>query len=248
MRNYFKNQGFGFMSIETFRKIFQSGIPYAIKLNWRGEPLLHKDLCTMIRYAKFIGVQEVLLNTNGLLVDRDMALALADAGLDWLIISVDGATKETYESIRIGGDWETLYNNITRIHMIYSRIKKHPKVRLQICKQPANEHEINLWKETFSWFSDNLRIGKLFNPQGEADWETIQPKSCKQLWQRLVVDWQGNIHPCCSDFNGRFVLGNINDKTIKDMWKSPQMNYWRYNLKHYGRKHTSLCQKCSSYC
>ena len=236
------------MSMETYHKIFQSGIPCAIKLNWRGEPTLHKDLIEMIVYAKEKGVQEVLLNTNGLLLDRDMSLALADAGLDWLIISVDGATKETYESIRLGGDWETLFNNITRIHMIYSRIKKHPKVRLQICKQPANEHEISLWKETFSWFSDNLRIGKLFNPQGEANWKIKQPKKCKQLWQRLVIDWQGNIHPCCSDFNGRFILGNIKDMTIKEVWHSYRMNYFRYSLSHFGRSKTSLCQNCSSYC
>jgi len=247
MRNWMKD-GIGFMSMETFKKIFESGIPYAIKLNWRGEPLLHPNLCEMVKYAKQIGVHEVLLNTNGLLLDRDIAYDLAIAGLDWLIISADGATKETYEKIRRGGNFEVLFKNLMKLSLLYDRLPRSPKVRIQMCLQPDNEGEVVKWLDTFVEFTPYLRIGHLYNPQNQADWKIKQPKSCGQLWQRIVVDWQGNIHPCCSDFMGKYILGNIKDMTIREAWHNGWMEIWRYGLQHYGRKKTTLCQNCTSYC
>ena len=38
----------------------------SIKLNWRGEPALHRDMVDVIRYAKSKGILDVQMNTNGL--------------------------------------------------------------------------------------------------------------------------------------------------------------------------------------
>ena len=241
----------GEMDFDTYCKIFDSGVPYAVKLNWRGEPLLHKKLPLFITYAKNKGVVEVLLNTNGHLLDRDTALGLADAGLDWLIISIDGATKYTYESIRQGGDFEALVKNIMNTSLLYQRIGKTgrcPKIRLQICKQPDNEHEIGRWKKFFLPFADELRIGKLFDPQGKRGYKTKIPKTCTQPWQRIVVDWKGNIYPCCSDYLEKMFLGNINYTTIHEAWHSKEMNDLRESLARFGRHGHLLCYNCSSYC
>ena len=238
----------GYIDMRMYCGIFREYTPYSIKLNWRGEPLLHKQLPYLIRIAKDRGVHEVSLNTNGQLLTKDIAQRLANAGLDWLIISVDGVYKDTYESIRIGGDFNLLIQNIINTRMLYDSIKDSPKIRLQICKQPCNENELDTWTNFFKKFADKLRIGNLFDPQGKRGLRVTQPKSCNQLWQRLTISWEGNILPCPSDYMEQYKLGNIKDTLIYDAWHSHQLNYYRNTLSMYGRQALGLCSKCSSYC
>ena len=247
MRNYLDGEE-GCITPEIFKKILDEFVPYSLKLNWRGEPMINKGLPYMIQYAKRKGVHEVSFNTNGLLLNKENITQLVNAGLDWIIISVDGATKTTYEKIRVGGDFEKLVKNIILLNTIFGDIPNPPKIRLQICKQPLNEHEIPLWENFFRRFASQLRIGHLFNPQGKGLQIGKQPYSCKQPWQRMTVGWDGEMYVCPSDFLGKVKLGNVKDKSIYDAWHSMEMNYIRKSLSEGGRKHIPLCSQCSSYC
>jgi len=246
MRNFIQDGEEGCVTPEIVKKILDEFVPYSVKFNWRGEPMLNKGLPYMIQYAKRKGVHEVSFNTNGLLLTPENITQLAHSGLDWIIISVDGATKATYEKIRTGGNFEKLVKNIILLNTVFSDIPNAPRIRLQICKQPLNEHEIPLWENFFRRFSSQLRVGRLFNPQGKGCQVVKQPKGCKQLWQRMTIGWNGDIHPCPSDFMGTCCLGNINDLSIYDAWHSEKMNYYRQMLR-VGRN-SLLCYKCSSYC
>ena len=46
------------------------GKVYSVKFNWRGEPLLYKNLPQLVAYAKFLGIPEVQINTNAILLDK----------------------------------------------------------------------------------------------------------------------------------------------------------------------------------
>lgn len=238
----------GKMSWDTYKEIFKQYVPYAIKLNWRGEPFLHSGIVDMICYAKKMGVLDVSLNTNGLLLNKSLVFNLACSGLNWIIFSVDGATANTYEKIRIGGDFETLIKNIIMTKIMFGRMPQSPRIRIQICKQPENQHEIDLWHEMFSIYADKMRVGHLFDPQGKNGLDIIGIQTCTQPWQRLTIDWQGNIYPCCSDFLGMEKLGNVHQEGIYRAWHSVRETLLRERLVKYGRKGSRLCRNCSSYC
>ena len=240
----------GLMSDDTFFRAFEGGVPYAVKLNWRGEPLLHPNIGEFVAIAKRLGVIDVAINTNGILLNKEMALKLAKAGLDRLIISVDGATKSTYETIREGANWETLYKNILNMSDVYAELYKRPQVTIQMCQQELNEHEVALWQHTFRPFADRLRIGKLFDPQGKYGYKKKIPASCGQPWQRITVDWKGDIYPCPSDYLGKVYLGNVHNTTIRQVWNnSPKLNAIRTALGgSNGRRGHMLCENCSAYC
>ena len=70
-----------------------------------GEPLLNPHLVDFIAELSAAGV-ETCCTTNGTLVDEDRAEALAGAGLDRVSLSIDGATSDTYESIRRGASFD----------------------------------------------------------------------------------------------------------------------------------------------
>ena len=101
------------MSREVFSEIISqvSDKPRSIHLTQLGEPLLNPNIVDFVNQAKENG-HKVGLTTNGTRMTTDMARGLLQAGLDLVIFSFDGATKNTYESIRKGAQYENVLNNI----------------------------------------------------------------------------------------------------------------------------------------
>jgi radical SAM protein with 4Fe4S-binding SPASM domain len=64
-----------------------------------GEPLFSKDFFKVAEYAHKKGLVTKVL-TNGSLITKDVAKKLKDVGLHCVMISLDGAKKETHEKIR----------------------------------------------------------------------------------------------------------------------------------------------------
>lgn len=125
---------------ELFRRIIDQcaelGVP-SVKLNWRGEPLLHPQLPAFVDYAKRAGILETIINTNAVTLSEEKSAALIEAGLDLLIYSFDAGTKETYEKMRVGrfgeNRFEPVYENIRRFSEIRQAIGlPFPRTKIQM--------------------------------------------------------------------------------------------------------------------
>ena len=85
----------------------------ALKPGWviieGGEPLLRKDLFDILTLARQKEL-DVHLISNGILLNPEILAALKRLGIK-LMISIDGATKDTYESIRRGASFEKVLQN-----------------------------------------------------------------------------------------------------------------------------------------
>ena len=62
----------------------------------------------MIKYAKSKGVIDIMLHTNGTVMDEDLAKKIVNSGLDRIIFSLDSITKEIYEKIRVNAKFEDI--------------------------------------------------------------------------------------------------------------------------------------------
>jgi len=92
----------GRMSIKTFRSILDQVGNYAYSLelfSW-GEPFLNDDVFEMIRYAQNEKRLNVHLSTTLQYFPEGYAERLVESGLEWLIVSLDGATHEV-----VGFQW-----------------------------------------------------------------------------------------------------------------------------------------------
>jgi len=243
----------GFMDMGLFKKIIDEGSDKglkSIKLNWRGEPLMHKELVDMVRYAKDKGVIEVMFNTNGLLLTEKKSKELIGAGLDKIIFSVDGATKETYEKIRRGGNYDILIKNIMNLIEIRKASKSNkPHIRVQMVKMKENAHEtdkfIDFWKPLVEYVAINDVV----------TWETAEDRTlneyvavgraqCPQPWQRLMIDWNGDVAMCCGDWSKKNPLGNARKQSIKEIWHSDLLNKYRKMLAEGEANKIEACKKC----
>lgn len=90
-------------SLDLCRQIVELDIPYVAISG--GEPLLCPhifDVCKLIRESDI----SLKIETNGELIDKRAAEKLASLKLRSVQISLDGATPQGHEKLRVGGDWE----------------------------------------------------------------------------------------------------------------------------------------------
>jgi len=117
---------------ETVKECIDKVSPHANKVQLSGglgEPLLYDGLFDVISHAKSHNM-DVWMISNGTLLDEDAAHRIIDSGLDYLSISLDGATEESYENIRRGADFEEVVSNVSRFCDIRERRNSDIRVRL----------------------------------------------------------------------------------------------------------------------
>lgn len=247
----------GFMDIELFRLIISQSLRFGrrerIMLYKDGEPLLHPKLGVMIGIAKKSQAAETIsISTNGLELNREKAKELLAAGLDEIIISLDGACKETYESIRLGSDYERVIKNLQIfLSLKKSERKKSPRVVVQIVDMDKTREEIAIFKKKWIHLIDEVRIREFHTWGGYINESSLEQKNkrnpCFSLWTTLAVNWDGDVSICSLDFNKQAVLGNVKESSLYEIWQSPRLKKLR--IRHLGGDFENLspCDSCSGW-
>jgi len=97
------------MSLELFKKVKTKLFPFASEVDFfiDGEALLARDVHKMLKTTeKYYFLPKIF--TNAANAREESIKLLAELGF-FVNISIDGATKETYEKIRKGALWEKSY-------------------------------------------------------------------------------------------------------------------------------------------
>ena len=133
-------QNRGLMSQEVWEAIR----PYladvkSIDFTGGGEPLLQPKLERWIAEAKNAGCETGFLS-NGLLLRKDRLKGLLAAGLDWICISMDGATADMYNKIRIGSNFDRVCENVGKIAEL--RSGNIPKTMINFVLMEMNFHQV----------------------------------------------------------------------------------------------------------
>ena len=143
------------MCYELLDQVAELGVS-SVKFNWRGEPLLHPKLPDFIAYAKRKGILETIINTNATNLTENKARELIASGLDYIIYSFDGGSKETYEKMRPGrfseNKFENVYKNIVQFNSIRDSMGSpfpFTKIQMILTKETFKEKE-----KFFNLFAD----------------------------------------------------------------------------------------------
>ncbi len=133
---------------ETFKKYLDKFSPerfQSLLLSEFGEPYLRKDILEILRYAKKQGFQCVETITTGNLINKKLRKAILDEGLlGKLVISIEAASKELYQSIR-GSDLDSMKRCVADFIDYRNRIgAKYPEVVFNVVCMKDNAHELPL--------------------------------------------------------------------------------------------------------
>jgi MoaA/NifB/PqqE/SkfB family radical SAM enzyme len=100
---------------------------------------LQPNLEKWIAEAKNAGCETGFLS-NGLLLKKERLQRILDAGMDWICISMDGATPEMYNQIRVGSNFDRVCENVARISEL--RSGKIPKIMINFVLMDINFHQV----------------------------------------------------------------------------------------------------------
>lgn len=260
----------GYISFNNFKKVFLPYSKYAFHLrlwNW-GEPLLNNDLPEIISFAKSKNLF-VNVSTNSSFLNKDISKKIIDSGLDELIISLDGASKETYKNYRKGGDFEKIIDSIKFLTSYKKKIKKlTPYIKLQFIIMKYNEHEIekikilskklgvdelifktvgimdySLKEDIKKYLPINKKYSRYSLEEGSVKSKNNLSNNCDFIWNEIVINWDGTVVPCCFDMNNSHVLGNSLNQSIKEIWKGEKYKQFRESILK-NKKSIPLCKNC----
>ncbi len=113
-----------------------------LHLQGLGEPMMHPRFFEMVEYAVAKGIK-VSTNSNLTLLNERRAERCVTSGLDCVHVSIDGATAETYEHIRVRAHFERILANLERLNKIRERRNSRlPHIRLVMVIMRQNLAEL----------------------------------------------------------------------------------------------------------
>lgn len=180
-----------------------------------GEPLLDTSLERKIAYASRAGLKTyIITNASALVPGR--AKGLIDAGLDEIRISFYGMRAETYGAVMRGLNYDKTTNNILR----FLEHKSSVKVQLSFLSLPENKGDVD---QFLSFWRPRVDAVEVWNPHNFGDGRdyrqrTAVKKTCGRPKNGpLQIQWNGEVIPCCYDYNNQIVLGNAFERPILEI-------------------------------
>ncbi len=224
----------GRMDDALFRKIVDECLahhPRRISPYLMNEPLLDPDLPERIRYiaTRKGPATTIRINTNASRLEGDMARELLRCGLDSLLISFHGLSKEVYEESMRGLCFE---ENLERVNAFLAlwRAAPQPKPKVHITMVRTRLIEPEIPRIQAYWAERGLRadihcLGNRAHLSVEdanlnpGRWEPFT--TCKRLIRQAYILYNGDAVLCCVDWERTTVLGNLRENSLADVWNGP---------------------------
>ena len=222
----------GLMDVHLFetivRKLKASGLNIA-NVHTIGDPLANRRLAEYLDVLRKYGMFLNVLSSNCLLLTAqiDTLFQYRDV-IHSLRPSIDAASKDSYERIRLGGDWNRLQANLVTFAEKNRRSSRPFPVYVNNVISKDNFHEIAFIPYMFSFLTTPARFSFAFinslSPSNEyfttqsylEDYYCLNAP-CSQLWGQAVILKDGRISTCCRDYHGDLVFGNIAEDDIAEL-------------------------------
>jgi len=141
------------MKLNDFARIAHEIFPlcHHVSLSMSTEPLLHREFAEILRITRQYNIPFVHLYTNGMLMRPEVMTALVTQTVHQISVSVDGATRDTFERIRKGAKFDRLIANIQALNAMKEKYNSAtPRIdfnfvlmRSNITELPALVHLAN---------------------------------------------------------------------------------------------------------
>lgn len=248
----------GFISKKLFHKIMNEVRDLNHKLHLTsfnyGEPFLHPqwfDLYDMIPNNVFHKT-----STNGFVFYRqDEIDMLAKSRLNECVVSIDGSTNELNSVYRVGVDLDKIHQGLNYFFKKYGKQANRPKIKIQTILFPYNRNDLNNIKSKFTNLYDEIYF-KLpnfnmttFKETQDINMQTKQsvtehiPNCCSIFAKSFVINWNGECNPCCHDYRGEVIIGDVNNQTITEVFNSKKSNDFYENI-ILNRHKNDICRVC----
>lgn len=220
--------------------------------NW-GEPLLNPHIVDYITcFSERSAETEISTNFSQRDYDETFLSELVRSGLTTLVVSIDGATQQTYERYRVRGNLERVLGNLRRLAAVKSELASAtPLVLFKMLLHRHNQHEVEEARRIAAECGAQFLLNERFwcPDEAAAEWRATGPAEaagepapvlgstslpqeiistyCRQLWESVFVTATGEVHPCCLTFEPQHAIGNLETQELAAVRNGPQAVYLR---------------------
>ena len=251
------------MSLTTFevvvRQIQQLPLVFNAFLYLGGEPLLNKHLPAMCqRLHNETIIESVQFTTNAMLVTEEICIALREAKVEKIIISIDGHSPEENDLIRRGAEYRTIVKNAHLLKESLGEVTKFLISNIVIKRpgDPENPSIPDFLQQDFPSFPitteyamkwPGLDIGA--SGLKELTLSASRPDDfCVMPFTNMSVKANGDVVMCCYDLLGEEVMGNIYNSDLLSIWRSDRYRQLRKDVLAKNREALpGICQRCKRY-
>lgn len=250
----------GIMPLETAKKIIRESAEIGVnslKFNWKGESSINPHFAKITSYAKSLAHGSTFIDrlTNSNFKFRTSRDDIFDGLCNQtkVKISFDSFRKEVFETQRAKGDWDLTFRNIDKFYHYPKR--KNTEIVIQAVRTNLNKdediegHTRKLWPDAKISLRDMVagRVEKDLGDLEHRSRDTTERQSCLQAHVRLIFAHNGICFPCCPDIEEKLQIGNIQTKSVYEIFNGERAKFLRRQLKSKDAFKTNPCMGCSSF-
>lgn len=230
----------GFMSEEMIYRLLDEAGEMGFKmLDLRnfGEPLMDKRLAQFAKHARSVGFSKIYIHTNGHPLRAQRLDEWGEAGITDVNLSL--SPKREFAETRPDVPVEKFFTNIEKLVADKPKFMNILSVDYIRTGFSTAEEE----KEFVDWLNA-LGIPKRIDIElhNWAVGEDTSHYACHRLWSSVTVLWDGRVALCCLDYEGDYVLGDMNEISLKELVNSE--TYVQIRKNHLEGKFLAKCASC----
>lgn len=224
-----------------------------------GESLLHPEFGEFIRYAV---VKEVraCLSINPWMLKPEICEELLASNPFMLYVSLDGHDDESFQKIRgIKKAYQVSTDNLMNFLKLKKEMASDCRIVLSMIDFHLNKQSVQktrqywesvegidqfLLKSFSTWDGDAKDVSSLAKESGVSfDQQKSPVVECNFPWERMTILWDGEVVPCCNDYDKKLSLGNLESMTLMEIWNGPAMQSLRAEFIS-NKVNNPLCKHC----
>ena len=241
------------MSLDKFSQLVSRIAEFSddcvVGLSAFGEPLLIDNICTYVEEVLKHEKLSVLIETDGVLVTKELAeklSSLSNSRIIW-IVSIDAASSVMYSKIIGNGSFEKAVASISILEPLFPG-----NVYPQFTRMNDNEDELEAfyryWHDSSSPSKGKLIVQKYDDccktlpSRKPADLSPLERNVCWHLKRDMTILANGDV-PLCRQFAFASSIGNVFEEDLEKIWSKTLATVEKHLKGDYGEK----CRDCDEY-
>lgn len=219
-----------------------------------GEALvMGEEIWERIDYAAKVGCNNLVLNSNGGLLNRKNHIQnILKSPLKRFILSIDGFTKETYEKIRYLGEWERTYEGVEELlRQKAASGNLYPLITCQFSLMEENEAEVEDFRKFWQERGAEVKVRPKLEwtatgsiRSRHIDHETPFRIACPWGNNTMAIHQDGSVVACAVDYEGRVNVGNVSEYSVKELWQRLGEVLRKPHREHRWADIPEICKGC----
>jgi pyruvate-formate lyase-activating enzyme len=230
------------------RQIAVESTAPTVVVELHNEPLLNPDIFSWIRHIKTTSpAARCVLITNGALLNQFEPGAIAASGVDTLAVSLNAYSRDTYDKLNCGLDYDLVVENITRLAEVPEIM---PRLRVDFVETETNHKELALARDFWNKQGVRTLCKPLHNRAGTLDnYDELVARQekgphpvrgfrhlmnrhvgCVLPFYQMSVLHNGDAILCCHDWEHACVVGTAAGQSLREIWNGPVLQRIRHSL------------------